>query len=168
MGTKNVGIVGLGVMGENLALNMLSKGFSVAGYDLDAAKRESFVKRTVGKAAVAVPGAVQLVAALEKPRRILMMVPAGKPVDAVIQELRPLLAPGDVLMDGGNSFFADTDRRLKALEGTGILYIGMGVSGGEEGALLGPSIMPGGNPDAWPVVQPILQAIAAQADDGTP
>ncbi len=168
MGTKAVGIVGLGVMGENLALNMLSHGFSVAGYDLDPAKRESFVKRTAGKPAVAVPGAVQLVAALEKPRRILMMVPAGKPVDAVIQELRPLLAPGDVLMDGGNSFFADTDRRLKALEGTGILYIGTGVSGGEEGALHGPSIMPGGNPDAWPVVKPILQAIAAKAEDGTP
>ncbi len=168
MGTKAIGIVGLGVMGENLALNMLSHGFSVAGYDLDPAKRESFVKRTAGKPAVAVPGGVQLVAALEKPRRILMMVPAGKPVDAVIAELRPLLGPGDVLMDGGNSYFADTDRRLKALEGSGILYIGTGVSGGEEGALHGPSIMPGGNPEAWPAVKPILQAIAAKAEDGTP
>ena len=165
---QSIGIVGLGVMGENLALNMISKGFSVAGYDLDAGKRASFAARTQGRAGVAVPGIAEFVAALEQPRRILMMVPAGTPVDAVIGELRPRLDPGDVLIDGGNTYFEDTVRRIKSLEGTGILYVGTGVSGGEEGALLGPSIMPGGNPAAWPVVKPILQAIAARAEDGTP
>ena len=165
---QSIGIVGLGVMGENLALNMISKGFSVAGYDLDAGKRASFAARTEGQAGVAAPGIAEFVAALEQPRRILMMVPAGKPVDAVIEELRPRLDPGDVLIDGGNTYFEDTVRRIKALEGTGILYVGTGVSGGEEGALLGPSIMPGGNPAAWPMVKPILQSIAARAQDGTP
>ncbi len=168
MAGQNMGIVGLGVMGENLALNMISKGYSVAGYDLDAGKRASFEQATAGKDAVAPATIEEFVAALERPRRILMMVPAGKPVDAVIGELRPRLSAGDLLIDGGNTFFADTDRRLKELEGTGILYIGTGVSGGEEGALHGPSIMPGGNPEAWPVVKPILQAIAARAEDGTP
>ncbi len=168
MGTHNIGIAGLGVMGENLALNMISKGFSVAGYNRGAEKRESFARRTVGKAAVTTSTIEEFVAALERPRRILMMVAAGAPVDAVIGELRPHLEPGDLLMDGGNSFFTDTDRRIRELEGSGILYIGTGVSGGEEGALHGPSIMPGGNPEAWPLAKPILQAIAARAEDGTP
>jgi len=162
------GIVGLGVMGENLALNMISHGYAVAGYDLDAGKRDSYAKRTSGKAAGTasdIPGFVKM---LETPRRILMMVPAGKPVDAVIAELRPHLKAGDLLIDGGNSFFEDTRRRIKALEGSGILYIGTGVSGGEEGALKGPAIMPGGNPAAWPLVKPIFQNIAAKATDGTP
>jgi 6-phosphogluconate dehydrogenase len=168
MGTQNIGIAGLGVMGENLALNIISKGYSVAGYNRGAPKRESFARRTEGKAAVTAATIEEFVAALERPRRILMMVKAGEAVDAVIAELQPLLEPGDLLMDGGNSYFADTDRRIKALEGTGILYIGTGVSGGEEGALRGPSIMPGGNPEAWPLARPILQAIAARAEDGTP
>ena len=110
----------------------------------------------------------EFVASLAAPRRVLMMVPAGKAVDAVINDLRPNLAAGDLLIDGGNSYFEDTRRRIRALEGTGILYVGTGVSGGEEGALLGPAIMPGGNPEAWPLVKPIFQKIAAKASDGAP
>ncbi len=168
MGKSSFGIVGLGVMGENLALNIESRGYSVVGYDLDDKKRLAFAQRTTGKRAVTAETPADFLAALENPRRILMMVPAGKPVDAVINDLRPHLASGDILIDGGNTFFADTDRRMKALEGTGILYVGTGVSGGEEGALRGPSIMPGGNPLAWPFIKPILQSIAAKTDDGTP
>ena len=168
MAKQNIGIVGLGVMGENLALNIESRGFSVAGFDLDGKKVDSFATRTQGKKAVAARTQAELLACLESPRKVLIMVPAGKAVDAVIAGLRPHLAPGDLLIDGGNTLFADTVRRLKELDGTGILFIGTGVSGGEEGALHGPSIMPGGNPEAWPLAKPILQAIAAKADDGTP
>jgi 6-phosphogluconate dehydrogenase len=168
MAQQSFGIVGLGVMGENLALNVESHGFSVAGFDLDGKKVSSFAARTQGKRAVAARTLEDFVAALEAPRRILMMVPAGKPVDAVIASLGPHLRAGDVLIDGGNTYFADTARRIDELEGTGILYMGSGVSGGEEGALRGPAIMPGGNPEAWPLVKPILQAIAAKAEDGAP
>ncbi len=168
MSKQNFGIIGLGVMGENLALNIESHGFSVVGFDLDAKKVESFARRTQGKKALAVKTVSEFVASLETPRRILMMVPAGKPVDAVIRDLRPHLAPGDLMIDGGNTLFTDTGRRIKELEGTGILFIGTGVSGGEEGALRGPAIMPGGNPEAWPLVKPVLQAIAAKAEDGVP
>jgi 6-phosphogluconate dehydrogenase len=168
MSKQNFGIIGLGVMGENLALNIESRGFSVVGFDLDAKKVESFAKRTQGKKALAVNTVAEFVASLETPRRILMMVPAGKPVDAVIKDLRPHLAAGDLMIDGGNTMFTDTERRIKELEGTGILFVGTGVSGGEEGALRGPAIMPGGNPEAWPLVKPILQAIAAKAEDGVP
>ena len=168
MAKQNFGIVGLGVMGENLALNIESRGYSVVGFDLDGKKVDSFVARTQGKRAVAARTAAELVANLETPRRILMMVPAGKPVDAVIADLRPHLQSGDLLIDGGNTLFLDTDRRIKELQGTGIYYIGTGVSGGEEGALHGPAIMPGGNPEAWPLVKQILQAIAAKAEDGAP
>ncbi len=168
MAKQHIGIVGLGVMGENLALNIESRGFSVAGFDLDAKKVESFADRTAGKKAVAAHTQAEFLESLESPRKVLIMVPAGKAVDAVIAGLRPHLAAGDLLIDGGNTLFADTVRRLKELEGTGILFIGAGVSGGEEGALHGPSIMPGGNPAAWPLAKPILQAIAAKADDGTP
>jgi 6-phosphogluconate dehydrogenase len=168
MAQQSFGIVGLGVMGENLALNVESHGFSVAGFDLDAKKVSSFATRTQGKRASAARTLEEFVAALEVPRRILMMVPAGKPVDAVIAGLRPHLQAGDLLIDGGNTYFADTARRIDELEGTGILYVGTGVSGGEEGALHGPSIMPGGNPRAWPLVKPVLQAIAAKAEDGAP
>jgi 6-phosphogluconate dehydrogenase len=168
MDNKSIGIVGLGVMGENLALNIERNGYSVAGYDLDAAKRASFTRRTAGKNAATAETMAEFLAVLETPRRILMMVPAGKAVDAVIGEVRDQLAPGDVMIDGGNTYFPDTVRRLQSLAGTGILYVGTGVSGGEEGALLGPSIMPGGDPKAWPVVKPILQAIAARTEDGTP
>jgi 6-phosphogluconate dehydrogenase len=165
---QNFGIVGLGVMGENLALNVESRGYSVAGFDLDGKKVDAFVARTKGKKAMGVRSMVELVQSLEKPRRLLVMVPAGKAVDAVIADLRPQLAAGDVIIDGGNTLFSDTARRIRELQGTGILFVGAGVSGGEDGALHGPSIMPGGDPEAWPVVKPILQAIAAKADDGAP
>jgi 6-phosphogluconate dehydrogenase len=161
-------MVGLGVMGENLALNIERHGNSVVGFDLDGAKVDSFITRTIGKQAFGAKRLEEFVSALDTPKRILIMVPAGKAVDAVIDELRPHLAAGDLLIDGGNTYFADTERRITSLEGTGVLYVGTGVSGGEEGALLGPAIMPGGNPEAWPVFKPIFQAIAAKADDGAP
>ena len=168
MAEQNFGIVGLGVMGENLALNIESRGFSVVGFDLDGKKIDSFIARTKGKKAIGARSLAEFVQNLEKPRRLLVMVPAGKAVDAVITDLRPHLAAGDVIIDGGNTLFTDTDRRIRELKGTGILYVGTGVSGGEEGALHGPSIMPGGDPQAWPLVKPILQAIAARAEDGAP
>ncbi len=164
----SLGIVGLGVMGENLALNFESKGFSVAGFDLDEKKQKNFTTRVAGKKAKAAGSITEFLSLLEVPRRILMMVPAGKAVDAVINDLKPHLSAGDVLIDGGNTYFADTDRRMKEVEQTGILYIGTGVSGGEEGALKGPSIMPGGNPKAWELIKPAFQAIAAKTDDGAP
>ncbi|MCC7176442.1 MAG: NADP-dependent phosphogluconate dehydrogenase [Bryobacterales bacterium] len=161
----DIGIVGLGVMGQNLALNMESKGFSVAGFDLDEAKAAASRKKWAGKAAMATSASLaELAASLKTPRRILMMVPAGAPVDAVIASLKPLLERGDILLDGGNSFFPDTDRRGKELEPLGIRYIGSGVSGGEEGALLGPALMPGGQEDAYRLVEPILTSIAAKVD----
>jgi len=152
-------------MGENLALNLHRNGFSVGGFDLEDPKRDRFAKRT---GAVAPRSLQELVASLKLPRVLLLMVPAGDAVDEVLAGLRPLLAAGDVVIDGGNTRFTDTQRRITALAGTGILFVGAGVSGGEEGALRGPSIMPGGDAQAWPVVQPILQAIAARAEDGTP
>jgi 6-phosphogluconate dehydrogenase len=168
MADGSFGIVGLGVMGENLALNIESRGYPVVGFDRDGKKVDSFAARTRGKRAVAVRSPGELVQQLVVPRRILMMVPAGQAVDAVIADLRPQLAAGDVLIDGGNSYFRDTERRLRELEGSGIRFVGTGVSGGEAGALRGPSIMPGGDALAWPVVRPVLQAIAARADDGVP
>jgi len=166
--TNSLGLIGLGVMGENLALNFERNGFSVCGFDLDAAKRAQFAQRTQGLHAHTAGSLAELVASLTSPRRILLMVPAGQAVDAVLADLRPLLAAGDVVMDGGNTLYTDTARRIAALEGSGILYIGSGVSGGEEGALRGPALMPGGSPEAWPLVAPMLQAIAAKADDGEP
>jgi len=162
----DMGIIGLGVMGENLALNIESRGYQVAGFDLDQGKRDSFALHTKGKRAVVASSTLEFVASLKAPRKILMMVPAGKAVDAVIDGLRPHLAAGDILIDGGNTYFPDTERRIKALESSGILYVGSGVSGGEEGALKGPSIMPGGDERAWPEVKPILQAIAARTEGG--
>ena len=168
MSKQHMGIVGLGVMGENLALNIESRGFSVVGFDLDGKKVDNFGSRTQGKQVAAAHTMAEFAAALDTPRRVLIMVPAGKAVDAVIADLKPHLAPGDVLIDGGNTLFSDTQRRIQELEGSGILFVGTGVSGGEEGALHGPSIMPGGNPEAWPLVKPVLQAIAAKAEDGAP
>lgn len=166
--TQSLGLIGLGVMGENLALNFESHGFSVCGFDLDPDKRFQFTKRTQGLNARCAVNLSSLVANLEIPRRILLMVPAGLAVDAVLEQLQPLLSPGDIVIDGGNSLFSDTARRVAALEGTGILYVGSGVSGGEEGALRGPALMPGGSPEAWPLVAPMFQAIAAKAEDGQP
>jgi 6-phosphogluconate dehydrogenase len=162
---SDIAIVGLGVMGENLALNLLRNGFAASGYDLDESKRERFAQRTQS---VAPRSLQELVAGLRSPRVLLLMVPAGAAVDAVLSGLQPLLAAGDIVIDGGNTRFTDTQRRMGELTGSGILYVGAGVSGGEEGALRGPSIMPGGDAQAWPRIRPILQAIAARADDGQP
>ena len=164
-----MGVVGLGVMGANLARNIESRGFPVAGYDLDAAKTKAFVEGPAkGTRITGVDKPEDLMAVLEKPRRILIMVPAGAPVDSVIAHLRPHLEKGDILIDGGNSFFADTDRRCRELEEAGIHFVGAGVSGGEEGALHGPAIMPGGPKAAWEALAPIFRAIAAKAEDGEP
>ncbi len=164
-----IGVVGLGVMGHNLALNMERNGFPVAGYDVDAAKVKAFLNGpAAGKRILGVDSPDALMEALEKPRRILMMVPAGHPVDIAIEHLKPHMRPGDMLMDGGNSFFLDTERRNKSLEAEGFNYLGVGVSGGEEGALWGPAIMPGGQRVAWNATAPIFQSIAAKAEDGAP
>ncbi len=168
MTQRHFGVIGLGVMGQNLALNIERNGFSVAGFDLDAAKLQAAGTKFAGKQMSVGSTIGEFLAMLETPRRILIMVPAGKAVDAVIADLRPHLSPGDVLIDGGNTYFEDTRRRIRALEGSGILYIGTGVSGGEEGALRGPAIMPGGNPEAWPLVKPILEKIAAKTPEGVP
>jgi 6-phosphogluconate dehydrogenase len=168
MKNTQIGLVGLGVMGENLALNLERNGFSVTGFDLDEPKRTSFSKRTASLKAFAANSLSELVANLQRPRRVWLMVPAGAPVDAVLNELKTMLSAGDVVIDGGNTLYRDTQRRIDSLEGTGILYVGSGVSGGEEGALHGPALMPGGSSEAWPLVRPFLQAIAAKADDGQP
>ncbi len=165
----NIGVVGLGVMGGNLALNIERQGFAVAGYDLDVAKTRAFVQGpAAGKRVLGADSPDALLSALEKPRRILMMVPAGAPVDSAIAHLAPHLQAGDILIDGGNSWFLDTERRNRELAARGLHFVGMGVSGGEEGALWGPSIMPGGPREAYDALAPILRAIAAKADDGQP
>ncbi|MBP1596553.1 MAG: gndA [Acidobacteria bacterium] len=165
----DIGVVGLGVMGGNLALNMERNGFRVAGYDLDVAKAKAFLSGPAAGRNVELAGSPEaLMAVLKKPRRILMMVPAGTAVDSAIAHLKAHLEAGDILIDGGNSFFLDTERRGKQLAAEGFQYVGTGVSGGEQGALLGPSIMPGGQRDAWEALAPILRAIAAKAEDGEP
>ena len=167
--TADIGVIGLAVMGENLVLNMASRGYTVAVYNRTTSKVGAFLAgRAAGKSILGAWSAQELVATLARPRRVMLMVQAGGAVDRVIETLAPLLDPGDVLIDGGNSNYQDTTRRTRALRESGILYVGTGVSGGEEGALLGPSIMPGGNPDAWPALEPIFKAIAAKVDDGTP
>ena len=164
MEKANFGIMGLGVMGHMLALNMERNGFHVAGYDVDSEKARAFGTDNPGKNLIACETLESFIACLELPRRILMMVPAGKPVDMAITSLRPILSKGDLLIDGGNTFFQDTERRSKELEAAGIIYIGTGVSGGEQGALWGPAIMPGGQPEAWELVKPIFEAISAKAN----
>jgi 6-phosphogluconate dehydrogenase len=167
--TADIGLIGLAVMGENLVLNMESHGYTVAVFNRTTSKVDDFVGgRGAGKKLVGCHTVKDLVASLKRPRKIMIMVKAGGAVDAVIDELAPLLEPGDILIDGGNTHYPDTTRRTKALIEKGLLFVGTGVSGGEEGALKGPSIMPGGNPDAWESVKPIFQAIAAKVDDGTP
>jgi 6-phosphogluconate dehydrogenase len=164
-----IGVVGLGVMGHNLALNMERNGFPVAGYDLDAAKTAAFLQgEAQGKNIIGVDSPAALMASLELPRRVLLMVPAGAPVDSAIAHIKPHMQAGDILMDGGNSFFMDTEQRSKALEAEGFNFIGTGVSGGEEGALWGPALMPGGQREAWEATAPIFRAIAAKAEDGQP
>jgi 6-phosphogluconate dehydrogenase len=156
-------------MGENLVLNMESKGFSVAVYNRTVDKVDHFVNgRGKGKKIIGTHSIEEFVASLKTPRRVMLMVKPGKPVDDFIEMVLPHLQPGDIIIDGGNSHFPDTIRRTKYVESKGLLYIGAGVSGGEEGALTGPSIMPGGSPAAWPHIKPIFQAIAAKVADGTP
>ncbi len=157
------GLIGLAVMGENLALNIESRGYSVAVFNRTTSKVDEFLAgRAKGKRFVGCHSVQELVAALAPPRKVMLMVKAGPAVDEFIEQLIPLLSPGDVIIDGGNTHFADTERRTKYVESKGLLYIGTGVSGGEEGALKGPSMMPGGSEKAWPLVKPIFQAIAAK------
>src|SRR5947207_7322936 len=161
----DIGIVGLAVMGEKLALNMESKGFSVAVFNRTAEVTDKCAAGR-GKSKNIQPAQTlqEFVAALKCPRKAMMMIKAGNPVDQVIGEIVPLLEKGDVLIDGGNSLFTDTQRRCKDLEARGIHYVGCGVSGGEEGALKGPSLMPGGSRESWEIIAPIFRKIAAQVD----
>ncbi|MER7108675.1 NADP-dependent phosphogluconate dehydrogenase [Streptomyces sp. NPDC000229] len=168
-GTAQIGVTGLAVMGRNLARNIARSGFTVALHNRTFARTEALVEEFGDEGAfVAAKGAEEFVAALERPRRLIVMVKAGEPTDAVIEEFAPLLEPGDVIVDGGNAHFADTRRRESALRERGIHFVGAGVSGGEEGALHGPSIMPGGSAEAYESLRPLLEAIAAKAPDGTP
>jgi 6-phosphogluconate dehydrogenase len=166
---SDIGLVGLAVMGENLVLNMASKGFTVTAYNRTADKVQNFLDgRAKGKTIRGAFSIEELVNSLAKPRKIMLMVKAGKPVDEMIEQLIPFLESGDIIIDGGNTHYPDSTRRTHYLGSKGLLYIGTGVSGGEEGALTGPSIMPGGAKAAWPHVKDILQGIAAKVDDGTP
>src|SRR3989339_1818191 len=170
MAQGDIGLVGLAVMGENLILNMESKGFTVACFNRTVSKVDDFVLngRGKGKKIIGCRSIEELAKSLKIPRRVMLMVKAGKPVDEFIDLLIPHLEKGDIIIDGGNSHYPDTVRRTKSLADKGILYIGSGVSGGEEGALKGPAIMPGGSPQAWQHVKPIFQSIAAKVEDGTP
>ena len=166
---SDIGLIGLAVMGENLVLNMESKGFTVSVYNRSALKVDDFLAaRAKGKRIAGFYTMEEFVASLERPRKVMLMIKAGVAVDQMIETLIPLLEPGDIIIDGGNTHFPDTNRRTAYVESKRRLYIGTGVSGGEEGALLGPSIMPGGSKQAWPLVKPVFQAIAAKVDDGTP
>jgi 6-phosphogluconate dehydrogenase len=169
MTKANIGLIGLAVMGQNLVLNLERNGFTVGVYNRTTATMEEFVGAHPGKKLIGSKTLEEFVDSLETPRRILIMVKAGKPVDVVIDALLPLLDLGDLIMDGGNSYYRDTERRSQELTAKGFNFMGVGVSGGEEGALWGPSIMPGGPQETWELVQPMLEAIAAKApEDGKP
>lgn len=165
----DIGVIGLAVMGQNLILNMNDHGFTVVAFNRTVSKVEEFLaKEARGTRVIGAHSLQDLVGKLKRPRRIMLMVKAGSAVDEFIDVLTPLLEAGDIIIDGGNSLFQDTNRRVKALEAKGLLYIGTGVSGGEEGARRGPSIMPGGSVAAWPAVKPIFQAVSAKVSDGSP
>jgi 6-phosphogluconate dehydrogenase len=169
MSKADIGLVGLAVMGENLILNMESKGFTVAAFNRTVSKVDDFARgRAKGKKILGAHSIEEFVSLLKRPRKVMIMVKAGQAVDDFIEQILPHLEPGDILIDGGNTHYPDTIRRTAYVEGKGMLYVGTGVSGGEEGALTGPSIMPGGSNAAWPQVKPIFQAIAARTEDGTP
>ena len=166
---SDIGLIGLAVMGENLVLNMESKGFRVSVFNRTLQKVDDFIAgRAKGKNITGTHSIEEFVSSLNRPRKVMIMVKAGKAVDEMIDTLLPHLEKGDIIIDGGNTHFPDTNRRTAYVESKGLLYIGTGVSGGEEGALLGPSIMPGGSKAAWPHVKPIFQAIAAKVEDGSP
>src|SRR5437588_6495616 len=165
----DIALIGLAVMGQNLILNMNDHGNVVAAFNRTISKVDEFLaKEAKGTNFIGAHSIEEMVSLLKRPRCVMLMVKAGKPVDEFIDQLIPRLEPGDIIIDGGNSLFEDTNRRTRYVESKGLLYIGTGVSGGEEGARHGPSIMPGGSPAAWPHVKPIFQAIAAKVDDGTP
>ncbi len=169
MAKADIGLIGLAVMGENLILNMESKGFTVACFNRTTSKVDDFMAgRAKGRKIIGCHSLKELVANLERPRKVMMLVKAGAAVDDFIEQVLPLLDDGDVIIDGGNSHFPDTIRRTRYVEGKGKLYVGTGVSGGEEGALRGPSMMPGGSPAAWPLVKPIFQAVCAKTPQGEP
>ncbi len=165
----DIGLIGLAVMGQNLVLNMDDHGFTVAVYNRTTSRVDEFLAREArGTRVVGAHSLEELVGLLERPRRVMLLVKAGPPVDELIARLVPLLEPGDIVIDGGNSNYQDSIRRAAALEARGLLFVGTGVSGGEEGARHGPSLMPGGSPAAWPHIRPIFQAIAAKVDGGVP
>jgi 6-phosphogluconate dehydrogenase len=165
----DIGLIGLAVMGQNLVLNMADHGFVVSVYNRTHSKVDEFIQGPAkGKMILGAHDLKEFVSQLKRPRRVMLMVKAGDPVDEFINQLVPFLEPGDIIIDGGNSHFPDSQRRYEDLKAKGILFVGAGISGGEEGARHGPSIMPGGNPEAWPHVKPIFQAIAAKSEDQTP
>src|ERR1044071_4503766 len=165
----DIALIGLAVMGQNLILNMNDHGFTVVAYNRTVEKVDHFLANEAqGTKVLGAHSIEEMVAQLKKPRRVMMLVKAGKAVDEFIEQLLPHLEPGDIIIDGGNSLFEDTNRRTKYVESKGLLYIGTGVSGGEEGARRGPSIMPGGSPKAWPFVRDLFQGVAAKVEDGTP
>ncbi|MEP6742500.1 MAG: NADP-dependent phosphogluconate dehydrogenase [bacterium] len=166
MTTAKIGMIGLGVMGQNLALNIERNGYSVAVYDRKPSVLNDFIARHPGKQIFGSQSPQEFVASLERPRKIILLVKAGDPVDWTINLIKPGLESGDIIIDGGNSFFKDTERREKELQGSGIFMIGSGTSGGEKGALLGPSLMPGGDAQAYEQIRPIWEAIAAKVPDG--
>lgn len=169
MNKAEIGLIGLAVMGENLVMNMESKGFTIAVYNRSTEKVDKFINgRAKGKKIIGCRSVEELVQALEKPRKVMMMIRAGRAVDDMISQLLPLLEPGDVIIDGGNSYFRDTIRRTAEVTEKGLLYVGTGVSGGEEGALNGPCLMPGGNKEAWKLLQPIFTAISAKVEGDIP
>lgn len=162
----DVGLIGLAVMGENLVLNMADHGFTVAVYNRTVSKVDDFIARNPDPPLVGAHSIPEFVASLKRPRRIILLIKAGKPVDEQMEQLRPHLDPGDLVIDGGNSYFADTERRVEEYGRHGLLFMGMGVSGGEEGARYGPSIMPGGSREAYALIEPIVTRVAAKTDDG--
>ena len=165
----DIGLVGLAVMGQNLVLNMNDHGYTVAVFNRTVSKVDDFIEGNAkGTRVIGTHSIEELASVLKRPRRVMLMVKAGPAVDAFIDKLLPHLEPGDIIIDGGNSNYNDSIRRTEYVESKGLLYIGTGVSGGEEGARYGPSIMPGGSPEAWPHVKSIFQDIAAKVDDGTP
>jgi 6-phosphogluconate dehydrogenase len=169
MSKADFGLIGLAVMGQNLVLNMDDHGFTVAVYNRTVSKVDDFINGNAqGTKVIGTHSLEELASVLKRPRRVMLMVKAGQPVDDFIEQLLPHLEEGDIIIDGGNSNYNDTIRRTKYVESKGLLYIGTGISGGEEGARHGPSIMPGGSPEAWPHVKPIFQAVAAKVEDGTP